>query len=67
MKLEISTRQFEFAHGKKPRGFGHWAFFFNGVTAIDLAFWAQGTYAEAAKQARAHAKANGFTRIEVGS
>lgn len=30
MKVRVSTSQFEFAHGKKPRGLGAWAFSING-------------------------------------
>lgn len=26
MKLELQTREYEFSHGKQPRGIGHWAF-----------------------------------------
>ena len=29
-KMEVSTTQYEFSHGKKPRGFGTWGFFFDG-------------------------------------
>jgi len=32
MKVQVSTSKFEFAHGRKPRGVGSWAFSINGST-----------------------------------
>ena len=26
MKVEFSTREYEYSHGRKPKGFGSWAF-----------------------------------------
>lgn len=65
--MEVETRQYEFSHGKKARGRGNWAFFFDGRTAVDDAFWHNGSFAEACKLARAYARAKGFHRVEVGS
>ena len=31
MTIHFSTTEFEFSHGRKPRGYGYWGFFF-GVT-----------------------------------
>lgn len=62
--VELSTAQYEFAHGRKPRGTGQWAFFFDGQTEP---YWGYGSYAKCSGDARKLAVANGFTRIEVGS
>ena len=74
MQVTVNTTQFEMAHGKKPRGgseFSQWAFFMGssasaGETVKD-AVWFKGTFAQAKKQAVAHAKANGFHTVRVGS
>ena len=65
--MEIETTQYEFSHGKKPRGYGNWAFFFDGNYDIDAAMFHLGTFREACTFARAWARAKGFSRIEVGS
>lgn len=65
--LEVETRQYELAHGKMPRGRGSWAFFFDGRTNVDDAFWHNGLYREACQMAKAYARAKGYSRIEVGS
>lgn len=62
--MEINTRNYYLAHGKEPRGRGHWAFFFDGE---DSALWHNGLYAEALKYAKAYAVAKGHSQIEVGS
>lgn len=49
MTVEVSTSQYEFAHGKKPRGRGHWAFIIAGQTMF--APGGQQTYADAKKWA----------------
>jgi len=53
--VTVSTTEYEFAHGRKPRGYGLWVFYFAGGFAH-----IQGTYAEAKKQAKAKAH-----RLEV--
>lgn len=65
--MQVETREFEFSHGKKPRGRGHWAFFFDGQRNVDKAFWAQGTFAEASKAAKEEAKKRGAHSVAVGS
>ena len=50
-KMKCSTTQYENSHGKKPRGFGKWAF-----GNIDEIMFITGKYAEAKKQAAAHFK-----------
>jgi len=55
----VSTRDYEFSHGHRPRGFGAWAFCPTHVARrpdyLDHALWVYGqTYADAKKVA-AHA------------
>jgi len=67
MNILVDTVDFQFAHGRKPRGNGSWAFFFKRNADVDDAFWFYGTYADAKRAAIAHAKANGKTIVYVGS
>jgi len=66
-KPTVSTARYEFAHGKKPRGTGMWAFFFGQNDSVEDAFWHRGTYAEAKAAAVAEASKRGFSRVSVGS
>lgn len=53
--VEFHTSDYEFSHGKTPRGFGSWAFFFERPTRNNNpeAFWVhQSTYADAKKKVR---------------
>lgn len=49
MSVETNTREYEFSHGKKPRGRGYWAFAISGVT-----YWSQPnqSYGQAVADAR---------------
>lgn len=47
MTAEFHTTQYELAHGRKPRGFGQWAFQPRGKRGLDGIEWANGTYAQA--------------------
>ena len=52
MKIQYSTREYEFSHGRKPKGFGSWAF---EVDLLDGAkpltwWWNQSTLTEAKKK-----------------
>lgn len=67
MTVSISTAQYERAHGRKPRGRGSWAFFFDGDESIDSAFWVSGMYVEARRQAIQEARRLGKHTVEVGS
>lgn len=67
MSIHISTTQYEFAHRKQPRGYGQWAFFFDGATDVDDAQWFTGKYSEAKKMAIAYAVTFKHSSIEVGS
>lgn len=69
--VEFSTGAYEFSHGKKPRGFGMWAFHF-GHSATRVCQVTEFTpssmnYGAAKAWAVARAKAQGFTRVVVGS
>ena len=66
--FRFSTSQYEFVHGKKPRGYGHWAFFFDGQTDVERAFFSTYTsFGEAKKQAVAYARKHNHRDVEVGS
>lgn len=61
--IEVETSGYEFAHGKKPRGRGGWAFAVDGNDDLDALLWTQGTYGEAVREAKA--KAPEGTRVLV--
>lgn len=66
-RIEFHSDRFEFAHGRKPKGRGGWAFHpdFN-VDACDKSIiWVQGTFAEAKAQARKVAAERGWSDLEV--
>lgn len=65
--MEFSTAEFEFSHGKKPRGFGYWAFFFGRNPNAEAVFAPRGTFAEAKRWAAKEAKAAGHNFVRVGS
>lgn len=67
MSIQISTAQYVRAHGKQPRGYGQWAFFFDGATDVDDAQWFTGKYSEAKKMAIAFAVTRKHSSIAVGS
>ena len=47
-RIEINTSEFQFAHGRKPRGRGHWAFYMPGDP--EPVFFSP-AYSEACRQA----------------
>jgi len=57
--LAFSTTEYELSHGKKPRGFGCWAFALARNPRIDSIFYYTGTLAEA----KAAAKKNFVDRL----
>ena len=59
MAIRFETHEFEFAHGRKPRGRGLWAFEIGGET-----FWAKGSvlFSQAKLQAAREARQR---RVEV--
>lgn len=56
--IDINTSEYEYAHGKKPRGQGSWAFCprqnYMEPYYLDHCVWFTGLYSEARKQAVAH-------------
>lgn len=69
MKVEVSTSEFEFAHGRKPRGRGGWGFFFGDDRAAEVE-WAPGggiLYADAKRWAIEEAKRRGHWLVRVAS
>jgi len=65
MRVNVSTSKYEWAHGRKPRGVGYWAFFFGGKKFET--FWHFGSYTEAKVAAVAEAKRKKVATMEVGS
>ncbi len=64
MSVEVSTREYEFSHGKKPRGGScAWAFFFDNNPEP---FWHTGSFADARKRAVAWAVTKGYSVVKVG-
>lgn len=57
-KPEIVTMDFEFAHGKKPKGYGMWAFATRRNPLISSIFYFTGNYGEAKRAAREHFTGN---------
>ena len=68
-RVEISTVQFEMAHGHGPRGRGGWGFFFDGADRTEQVWWAPSgsTYVEARRAAVVEARRRGATFVEVAS
>ena len=68
MKIEFSTRDYEWAYGKQPRGRGWWWFTFEGYEYSTC-----GTFTEARKACRDYIKSlapKGYTqtvRVLVGT
>jgi len=62
--IRFSVNGYRFAHGKLPRGKGHWAFEFEGET-----YWFNGTYTEGKKFMAQKVKDKGLKHafIVVGS
>lgn len=55
MAAKFLTSEYEFAHGKKPRGRGSWAFvpsdyYWGDDMPQDAIAWANGTYGEAKQE-----------------
>jgi hypothetical protein len=68
MKIEVDTSEFEFAHGKKPRGRGGWAFGFTRRATLEDLYWTHNaTYSEATKLAKAKARELGVHTIHLQS
>ncbi len=66
-RVEVSTTQFQFAHGRTPRGSGDWYFTAVGGSEHRGGRWFHGMYSDARAQAVAWARETGAYRVEVGS
>ena len=69
LTVRFSTSEYEFAHGRKPRGRGHWAFQFYEKNDWFTVKFAPGslTYVDAKRWATKTAKAIGCDRVSVGT
>ena len=67
--ITISTTDYEFAHGKKPRGKGYWGFKFSGVGIFVRTEFAVGelSFSEARRWALARAKAINCSYVSVAT
>jgi hypothetical protein len=61
--IVVDTREYMFAHGKRPQGFKSWQFHFD--RAVASAFWHAGTYRKAKQAALAEARRIGATVVRV--
>lgn len=64
--VEFDTREYEFSHGKSPRGRGTWAFFPTRQCDVMDAMWSPSmTYAEAKRWAKDQAQTRWSGRDHV--
>lgn len=62
MNVTINTTQYEFAYGRKPRGFGNWYF---KIGKIERSY--TGMYSQVCKNAKADAKADQVSTVKLMS
>lgn len=62
----VNTNEYLMAHGRDPKGRGHWAFIFDRKHAEPWFAFGEMTYGEAKKLALAEAKRRGARFVEVG-
>ena len=62
--VRVETTEFQFAHGRMPRGRGRWMFAFGRGEAT---FAAEGTFAEARAAAVREARRVGADTVRVGA
>ena len=67
MAIEVNTSDYVRSHGRAPRGYGQWAFFFDHKKDVDDAQWFTGKYGEAKKMAITYAVTFKHSRIDVGA
>lgn len=68
MNVTVSTRDYQFSHNRAPRGYGSWAFAFDGAEQMHEIFWVHSaTYTQARKAAVAEARRRGARDVEVMS
>ncbi len=58
--MTVNTSEYEFSHGRKPRGFGLWVF-----QVGEEMVWLRGAYTATKKQAIRNAKDKGVDSITV--
>lgn len=64
--VEVRTNRYQRAHGKKPRGFGQWAFYFDDIGGDPIFAPKAMNYSDAVKWAKGEAKKAGKREIYVG-
>ncbi len=64
--VTVRTNRYERSHGKKPRGFGQWAFYFDDMGGEPIWVPKAMSYSDAVKWAKAEAKKAGEREIYVG-
>jgi len=64
--VEVKTNRYQRAHGKKPRGWGKWAFYFDDRGGDPIFTPTSMNYTDAVKWAKGEAKKAGKTEIYVG-
>jgi len=68
MTVEVRTNAYEWSYGKKPRGYGTWAFWLGRDTSdITKAHFYTGMYSDAVRQIKEKAKYSGFDCVTVGT
>ena len=65
--MTLETNQFQFAHGKAPRGVGTWAFNFAMPSGKVVTLWFFGSFGQGKKLALQAAKGLKARRVSVGS
>lgn len=66
-KVEVITDDFEFSHGRKPRGYGSWAFAFGARDAQPEFIPGSMTFTDARRKAVELAKVRGVSELWVCS
>ena len=63
--MRVSTTQYRFSHGRDPRGTGLWAFEMGAHGRPSETYFAQGTYAQARREATRQARAMDYDWVQV--
>jgi len=64
--VEVKTNRYQRTHGKKPKGFGQWAFYFDDMGGEPMFVPKAMNYSDAVKWAKGEAKKAGKREIYVG-
>lgn len=70
MDIQVNTTQYQFSHGKAPRGRGTWCFELDAPghgNRSELYMVSCELYSNALREAKAYAKEQGWTRVTVGA